>query len=79
MFINGVGVLPDDFVDTITERYQKKHPNTYTLTKHYAEQIVVDYHEKLPLCIVRPSIVTPAVHEPFPGWIDNFCGVTGGS
>lgn len=42
-----------------------------------AEQIVVDYYEKLPMCIVRPSIVTAANNEPFPGWIDNVYGITG--
>jgi alcohol-forming fatty acyl-CoA reductase len=77
MFINGVGVLPDEFIESFGERFQKQHPNTYTLTKQMAEQIVVDYHEKLPICIVRPSIVTTAVNEPFPGWIDNVYGITG--
>lgn len=77
MFINGVGVLPDEFVDTIARRFQKKHPNTYTLTKHVAEQIVAEYQKKLPICIVRPSIVTAANVEPFPGWIDNIYGITG--
>lgn len=77
MFINGVGILPDEFVDTIGDRFQKKHPNTYTLTKQMAEQIVVDYHEQLPICIVRPSIVTAARNDPYPGWIDNIFGITG--
>jgi alcohol-forming fatty acyl-CoA reductase len=77
IFINGVGVLPDQFIDTVANRFQKKHPNTYTLTKQMAEQIVLDYHGKLPVCIVRPSIVTAANEEPYPGWIDNFCGITG--
>lgn len=77
MFINGVGVLPDDFIDTIAKRFQKKHPNTYTLTKHMGEHIVRDYHKKLPICIVRPSIVTAAIDDPYPGWIDNIGGITG--
>lgn len=77
MFMNGVDVLPDNFVDTIAERFNRHHPNTYTLTKQMAEQIVVDYHEKLPICIVRPSIVTAAINEPFPGWVDNVYGITG--
>ena len=77
MFVNGVGVLPDEFIDTIASRFHKKHPNSYTLTKHMAEHIVLDYHEKLPICIVRPSIVTAAINEPYPGWIDNIYGITG--
>ena len=53
------------------------HPNTYTFTKSIAEQIVNDYKHKLPIVIVRPSIVTAAVSEPYPGWIDNIQGITG--
>ena len=77
MFINGIGVLPDEFMDIMATRYQKKHPNTYTLTKQMAEHIVLDYYGKLPICIVRPSIVAVANTEPFPGWIDNIFGITG--
>lgn len=42
-----------------------------------AEQIAQDYHHKLPITIVRPSIVTCAESEPFPGWVDNINGITG--
>lgn len=42
-----------------------------------AEQIAVDYHHKLPITIVRPSIVTCSVAEPYPGWVDNINGITG--
>lgn len=42
-----------------------------------AEQIAVEYHHRLPISIVRPSIVTGAVAEPFPGWVDNINGITG--
>lgn len=77
LFMNGVGALPDEFIETIANRFQKRHPNTYTLTKHMAEQIVLDYNDVLPLCIVRPSIVTAALNEPYPGWVDNIYGITG--
>ncbi|CRK92432.1 CLUMA_CG005999, isoform B, partial [Clunio marinus] len=77
MFINGVGILPDEFIEKIGDRFQKQHPNTYTLTKQMAEQIVLEYYEKLPISIVRPSIVTASINEPFPGWIDNVYGITG--
>lgn len=42
-----------------------------------AEQLAVEYHHKLPISIVRPSIVTSSVEEPFPGWVDNVNGITG--
>lgn len=42
-----------------------------------AEQIAAEYHHRLPICILRPSIVTAAIEEPFPGWVDNINGITG--
>lgn len=77
IFMNGIGILPEDFIHTLRNRFQYKHPNTYTLTKSIAEQIVVDYNEKFPVCIVRPSIVTASIAEPFEGWVDNVYGITG--
>ena len=31
----------------------------------------------MPVCIARPSIVTPAFQEPCTGWVDNLNGPTG--
>lgn len=75
--MNGIGILPEAFTEILAKRFQCKHPNTYTLTKSIAEQIVVDYNEKFPVCIVRPSIVTAALNEPCEGWVDNVYGITG--
>jgi len=52
-------------------------PNTYTYTKALAEQLLLEEGGGLPLVIIRPSIVTAAWKEPFPGWVDNFNGATG--
>ncbi|XP_063220031.1 putative fatty acyl-CoA reductase CG5065 [Bacillus rossius redtenbacheri] len=69
--------LPDDVLETVSERLRGKHPNTYTLTKAMAEWIVSEQTNNMPTAIVRPSIVTAAWREPLPGWIDNVCGITG--
>jgi alcohol-forming fatty acyl-CoA reductase len=55
------------------------HPNTYTYTKRMAEILVRDEFNKgsLPVCIVRPSIVTPSYQEPVPGWVDSLNGPAG--
>ncbi|CRL03600.1 CLUMA_CG016511, isoform A, partial [Clunio marinus] len=53
------------------------HPNTYTYTKRLAEILVEREYNSLPVCIVRPSIVTPAFEEPLPGWVDNLNGPVG--
>ncbi|KAH9630870.1 hypothetical protein HF086_014611 [Spodoptera exigua] len=69
-------MLPPETVEVISDSLQGEHPNPYTLTKALAESIVYS-HTNLPVCIVRPSIVTAALQEPYPGWIDNVYGVTG--
>ncbi|KAG5676115.1 hypothetical protein PVAND_005969 [Polypedilum vanderplanki] len=55
------------------------HPNTYTFTKRLAEILVRDEYDqgKLNVCVVRPSIVTPAWKEPLPGWVDSLNGPIG--
>lgn len=52
-------------------------PNTYAYTKAFAEQLLIQEHGQIPVAIVRPTIVTAAMKEPFPGWIDNLNGPTG--
>uniref|UniRef100_A0A336M135 Fatty acyl-CoA reductase n=1 Tax=Culicoides sonorensis TaxID=179676 RepID=A0A336M135_CULSO len=56
---------------------EKLYPNTYTITKHMAEQVVYDFSKELSgidVIIVRPSIITAAAYEPIIGWIDSFNG-----
>ena len=43
------------------------HPNTYTFSKRLAEILVNDEYKNLPIVMVRPSIVTPALQEPLYG------------
>lgn len=47
------------------------HPNTYTLTKCISEHILFNKKENVPLCIVRPSIISATIKNPYPGWIDS--------
>lgn len=57
------------------KRFLKRgHPNTYTLTKSFAEDLVHSYHDKFQIAIVRPSIILGAISEPFPGWIESYSG-----
>lgn len=69
--------LDDETLAVLEKRLIGKHPNTYTLTKGLAEQIIATKGAGLPVAIVRPSIVCAAYQEPFPGWVDNVCGITG--
>jgi fatty acyl-CoA reductase len=75
--------LAKEMDESAMARVEKKllglHPNTYTYTKRLAENLVRNEfeHSKLPICIVRPSIVGPTLSEPFAGWVDSLSAVNG--
>lgn len=52
----------------------KKFPNTYIFSKNLAEQLVADRSKRLPITIVRPSIICPSIKEPYLGWVDSMNG-----
>ena len=60
-----------------SSRLVGKRPNTYTYTKALAEHLLLEECGSIPLAIVRPTIVTAAMKEPIPGWVDNLNGPTG--
>uniref|UniRef100_A0A8D8WY92 Fatty acyl-CoA reductase n=2 Tax=Cacopsylla melanoneura TaxID=428564 RepID=A0A8D8WY92_9HEMI len=51
-------------------------PNTYTLTKNTNEYMCKQRIDKLPLVIVRPSVVMPTDDEPLPLWSKGMTGLT---
>lgn len=66
-----------DVLDVLTDKYINYEPNTYTFTKGLAEQVAIEFQDRLPIIIFRPSIVISSMEEPFPGWVDNFNGPVG--
>lgn len=54
-----------------------KYPNTYTLTKCLAEDLIRSQCAGMPVAVFRPAIVIPTLKEPVIGWIDNHFGPTG--
>jgi nucleoside-diphosphate-sugar epimerase len=66
----------DELLISSMEKELVNHPNTYTLSKSVAEQAVLEYSEKLPICVVRPSIIVGAEMEPFEGWVEGINEVT---
>jgi len=46
-------------------------PNTYAFSKQLAESVVEHYKDKLPITIVRPSIVISAIDEPMGGYVSH--------
>ncbi|XP_048487929.1 fatty acyl-CoA reductase wat [Plutella xylostella] len=67
-----------DFVETVDEKkiaamepiLIEGWPNTYTYSKAIAEETLRTMGAGLPICVVRPAIVSPAIREPSPGWVD---------
>lgn len=69
--------LPANLDEKQTAQFLESRPNTYTYTKAVAEHYVARKGNKLPIAIVRPSIVISAAEEPCPGWVDNVNGIAG--
>ncbi|KAI9556219.1 hypothetical protein GHT06_018793 [Daphnia sinensis] len=73
--------MDDLLLASITKQLVGKCPNVYAYTKALGEQLLRNITErdehKLPIVVVRPSIVTGAIQEPLAGWIDNFNGPSG--
>lgn len=67
----------EEELKVLEKKIQGNHPNTYTLTKNLAEYLVFEASQSIPVSIVRPSIVTAALFEPVPGWVDNVSGISG--
>jgi len=53
------------------------HPNTYTLTKCVAEHLLAREGARLPVTLVRPSIVSASRSRPRPGWVDSAAAFAG--
>ncbi|XP_055918138.1 fatty acyl-CoA reductase wat-like [Eupeodes corollae] len=64
-------------LEVLTERIIKPWPNTYTYTKSLTEELVRRYGTKIPICIMRPSIVISTHEDPVPAWCNNIYGLNG--
>lgn len=53
------------------------HPNTYTFTKCLAEHLLLARRRRVPLTLLRPSIISVAQRFPHPGWIDSPAALAG--
>ncbi|CAG7719996.1 unnamed protein product [Allacma fusca] len=78
-FLDQLNGLSDEVLKETLPTILDQKPNTYTFTKHLAEELVNQTYDRkhVPVCIVRPSIVGAALKEPMPGFVDNFNGASG--
>lgn len=72
-----VEILNDKKLNVITPSLIDGWPNTFVFTKAIAEDAVLRYGSGMPVCIVRPSIVTSTWNEPIMGWADGLYGPIG--
>lgn len=73
-----VDLLTEQQLDAIQDKLLDYMPNTYSFTKCLGEAVVFDAIDKgLPGIVFRPSIVTPILLDPLPGWNDNQNGPSG--
>lgn len=63
--------------EQIIDKVLKVYPNTYVFSKNLAEKVVYNAKSYLPVAIVRPSIISPACKDPYPGWVDSNNGPMG--
>lgn len=76
--IQALSWMSDSMVEAISPIIVGKRPNTYTLTKALTEHLIVEEcGDRIPVTIVRPSIIGATCAEPLVGWVDNLNGPTG--
>ncbi|KAI5721993.1 hypothetical protein M8J76_002099 [Diaphorina citri] len=76
-FIQNILDETDEKLEETTPKILGKWPNTYTLTKALAEEVVRNEAGGLPLAVFRPSIIINSYKEPVKAWIDNPYGPVG--
>ncbi|XP_015681350.1 fatty acyl-CoA reductase 1-like [Protobothrops mucrosquamatus] len=69
--------MDESLIEAITPNLIGDWPNTYTFSKALTEHLIQQEKGDLNVAIIRPSIVGASWQEPFPGWVDNFNGVSG--
>ena len=66
--------MTDEQLQLLAPSLLEGRPNTYTLTKALAENLLRVEASDLPVCIIRPSIIGASVKEPMPvSIITVFC------
>ncbi|XP_077286786.1 putative fatty acyl-CoA reductase CG5065 [Arctopsyche grandis] len=66
----------EKIINSLTEKILDKSLNTYTYTKFLTENLIYEHSKNFPCVIYRPSIVSPIISEPIPGWMFGSHGPT---
>ena len=69
--------VADCGITPFTEKIIAPWPNTYTFTKAIAEDVVRQYQDRLPIAVIRPTVVQSTLKDPVPGFVDKLIGPFG--
>ncbi|XP_062553532.1 fatty acyl-CoA reductase wat-like [Armigeres subalbatus] len=72
-----VDAIDEQQLDTLSRKIIQPWPNTYTYAKAQAEVIFRKYCDRLPIVLIRPSIIISTLEDPIEGWTDNIYGLNG--
>lgn len=72
-----VTAISEEQLDMLSPKIIYPWPNTYTYTKAQAENVFRKHCGRLPIVLVRPSIVISTLEDPIEGWTDNIYGLNG--
>ncbi|XP_058825901.1 fatty acyl-CoA reductase wat-like [Topomyia yanbarensis] len=77
MLIRLVDMADEHELNALTKKITQPWPNTYTFAKALAESVLRSYCERLPVAVIRPSIIIGTVRDPIEGWADNLYALNG--
>lgn len=75
-FISLLNWADDDTLETFKPKILRDYINMNVFSKSLTEIYLQENAKDVPLCIVRPSIITSTWKEPFPGFVEGLCGTT---
>uniref|UniRef100_T1KXA6 Fatty acyl-CoA reductase n=1 Tax=Tetranychus urticae TaxID=32264 RepID=T1KXA6_TETUR len=69
--------VDDKTLEAMRDELFQGRPNSYVYTKAMAEHVVAKHRGDMKTVILRPAIVSPAIRDPVPGYVDSFNGPAG--
>ncbi|KAM7344057.1 fatty acyl-CoA reductase 2-like [Cochliomyia hominivorax] len=67
----------EETLEILKPKFCLNFPNAYTFSKNLSEQVIAEFADKIPITILRPSIVVQSKEDPEPGYLDNLNGPMG--
>lgn len=69
--VQEIMALPHEEAQRKERKYMGQHAYNYSYTKQMVEKSLVHLHDTVPTLITRVGVLTNAMYEPYPGFIDS--------